>query len=409
MILAHKIALDPTPEQAVYFARACGVSRFAYNWALAEWRRRYKEGEKPNEAKLRKLLNSLKRQQFPWMLEVGKTAPQQAIRNLGIAYKNLFDDLAKLKRGEIKPKEVRRPDFKKKGRHDSFRAENGTASFAIECKRLKLPRVGWVKMREALRFTGRAISVTVSRVADRWFASIQVEIEHMPPVRENQAVVGVDLGVKTLATLSDGTAFPGPKALKANLKRLRRFNRALDRKAKGSANRKKAWMKLARLHARIANIRADAVHKLTTHLVRTYSLIGIEDLNVRGMMKNRSLARAISDIGAGEFRRQLGYKAPMWGSEVVAAPRFFPSSKTCHCCGMVNEALTLADRFWTCAGCLAFHDRDENAAINLEHFARASSARSYACGEISAGDGLEPVVKLASRKQEPSHGMFVHG
>jgi putative transposase len=381
MIIAHKIALDPNEAQESYFARACGTARFAYNWALAEWKRQDLAGEKPSEASLRRKLNSIKDEQFPWMREVTKNAPQQAIKNLGTAFKNFFAGTGK------------DPQFKKKGQHDRFRADNGPDKHhpnAVEVngKRVKLPVIGWVKMREALRFEGNIKSAVVSRTADRWFVSLSVEIEHVPPVRENQAVVGVDLGIKALATLSDETPpIESPKALKRNLKRLKRLSRSLCRKVKGSANRLKAKAKLARLHARIANIRHDALHKLTTDLVKRFDVIGIEDLNVGGMMANRHLARAVADVGLSEFGRQLTYKAAMHGTRVVRVDRWFPSSKTCCDCGHVHAGLTLSEREWSCDACGVIHDRDRNAAINLKNFAAglcgdtAEFSAVTACGE----------------------------
>ena len=394
MILAHKIALDPNVEQAVYFARACGTARFAWNWALSEWQRQYKEGGKPSEAALRKQLNTAKREQFPWMLEVTKVAPQQAIKNLGAAFKRFFEGKAKY------------PRFKKKGIHDSFRAENGPGTFAFDEKRIKLPVVGWVKMREILRLEGKILSATVSRVADRWFVSVTVEVAHQVPVRENQAVGGVDLGVKALATMSDGGAVEGPKALRSNLKKLRRLSRSLSRKVKGSANRRKAKAKIARLHARISNIRKDGLHKLTTELVNRFAVIGIEDLNVKGMMANGKLSRAVADMGFHEFRRQLGYKAAMAGTRIVVADRWSPSSKTCSDCGHVVPTLPLSVRDWVCPACGSVHDRDRNAAINLMNIAASSAVT--ACGAGSSDGGLAPVVKLSAMKQEFSHGSFVH-
>jgi putative transposase len=406
MILAHKIALDPTAAQAVYFARACGTSRFAWNWALARWKQEYalwceyQCGPKPSEASLRRDLNAIKEGTFPWIGEVTKNAPQQAIKNLGVAFKNFFDGRAKY------------PTFKKKGvSRDSFRADNGTDkqhpnAVEVDGRRVKLPVIGWIRMRESVRFTGNIKSVTVSRVADRWFASFTVEIGHSVPVRETQAAVGVDLGVKALATLSDGSVFDGPKALRSNLKRLQRLSRGLSRKARGSANRGRARRKIARLHARIANIRRDSLHKLTSHITSRFSVIGIEDLNVRGMMANRSLARSIADVGMFEFRRQLGYKAAMRGCMIVVADRWFPSSKTCSDCGHVHADLALSDRDWSCDGCGVVHDRDHNAAINLEDMA-ASSAVSV-CGAEGAGARLMPSVKPAAVKQKPTHGMFVY-
>jgi putative transposase len=355
---------------------------------------------------LRRQLNAIKRERFPWMLEVTKAAAQHAIINLGIAFKNFFEDLKKYRPGEIRPKDIRRPKLKRKGQHDAFRADNGPGTFVCDGYQIKLPMIGWIRMRETLRFTGRPLSVAISRMAQRWFASITVEIEHTPPVRENQAAVGVDLGVKALATLSDGTVIKGPQALRRHLGKFRRMAHNLSRKVKGSANWRKAANRLARLHARIVNLRRNALHQATTSLVRRFTLIGIEDLNVRDLLANRRLAQAIADIGAYEFRRQLAYKAPMWSSQVVMAPRFFPSSKQCSACGAVNAALTLSERAWTCRGCGTAHDRDHNAAINLEKFAASSAAA--ACGAMSAGLGPHGRVQLDAMKQEPTHGISVH-
>jgi len=395
MILAHKIALDPNVAQANYFARACGTARFAYNWALNEWQKQYKDGGKPSEAALRRQLNAVKREQFPWMFEVTKVAPQQSIRNLGTAFKRFFAGQGKY------------PRFKKKGDHDSYRADNGPETFEIRDRRIKLPDIGWVRLREPLRFVGRPMSATVSRVADRWFVSVQVEIEPKVSLPENQGkAVGVDLGVKALAIMSDGSVFEGPKALRYYLGKLKRLSRSLSRKVKGSANRRKAKAKLARLHARIANIRRDALHKLTTDIARRFQVIGIEDLNVRGMMANEKLARSIADMGFHEFRRQLGYKAAMRGRTVVVAPRFYPSSKTCSACGHVVPTLPLSVREWTCPACGVVHDRDHNAAVNLERLAVSSTVT--ACGAGSSGDGLAPVTKLPAVKQELNRGLFAH-
>ena len=408
MITAHKIALDPNPAQATYFARACGTARFAYNWALAEWNRQYKAGERPSEAALRRKLNSIKDDEFPWMREVTKNAPQQAIKNLGTAFQNYFADLKKPKRH----RQFHYPQFKKKGKHDSFRADNGPDkdhpnAVEVDDKRVKLPVIGWVKMRESLRFDGQIKSAVVSRVADRWFVSLTVEVEHTPPIRENQAVVGVDLGIKALATLSDDTPpVESPKALRRNLKKLKRLSRSLSRKVKGSANRRKAQVKLARLHARIANVRCDALHKLTTDLVTRFDIIGIEDLNVRGMMTNGHLARAVADVGMSEFGRQLAYKAEMTGARIIIADRWFPSSKTCSDCGHVHTGLTLSDREWSCDDCGVIHDRDRNAATNLMRFAASSAVT--ACGEEGSDVRLWTGVKPDSVKQEPEGEAFAY-
>jgi putative transposase len=262
-------------------------------------------------------------------------------------------------------------------------------------------------MREVLRFNGKIKSATVSRMADRWFVSLTVEVDHTPPVHETQVAGGVDLGVKALATLSDGSAIEGPKALRKNLKTLRRRSRALSRKVKGSANRRKAARKLARLHARISNVRKDALHKATTEIVSRFDVIGIEDLNVRGMMANGNLARAVADVGMFEFRRQLEYKAEIAGVRIVVASPWYPSSKTCSDCGHVHAGLTLSDREWTCDDCGAIHDRDHNAAINLMNITAGSSSVA-ACGAGRAGRDRKAPVKRTAVKQEPTHGIFVH-
>lgn len=394
MIVAHKIALDPNDKQATYFAKCAGVARFAYNWALAEWKRQYEAWKqddslpKPSQAALRRQLNAIKREQFPWMLEVTKCAPQMAIIQLGQAFQNFFAGRA------------RYPQFRKKGVHDRFTLTND--QFSIDGCRIRIPNLGWVRMREPLRFNGKILSATISRVADRWFVSITVDVpdqSHLPKA-ENQGVVGVDLGVSALATLSTGETITGPKPHKALLTRLQRLSRSLSRKQKGSTNRKKAKAKLARLHARIANIRQDALHKLTTDLTRRFHTIGIEDLNVRGMVRNRHLARSIADMGFFEFRRQLEYKAAMRGGQVVIADRWFPSSKICSCCGHKQEELPLSVRRWSCSICGVEHDRDLNAAINLKNYAASSTVS--ACGGEGAGLGGDAKAKPAPMKQEVS-------
>lgn len=397
MLIAHRIALDPTNKQRTYFARASGTARFAWNWALAEWQRQYAARKDDpslpqlSDAALRRQLNGLKREQFPWMFDVTKCAAQEAIIDLGAGFRSFFE-----KRG-------RYPRFKKKGGRDSFCAANEAGTFRVDGQRIKLPVVGWVRMREAVRFTGKLKRVTVSREADRWFASIMVETDDIKPAEQPKEAVGVDLGVTTLATLSDGDPIPGPKAHKAFLKRLRRTSRSLSRKRKGSVNRRKAKAKLARLHSRIAAVRRDATHKATTMLAKTYRRIGIEDLNVRGMARNRHLARSIMDGGFFEFRRQLDYKARFYGATVVVADRWFPSSKTCSCCGSVKAELALSQRTYHCDTCGHEIDRDLNAACNLERLA-ASSAVS-ACGEERSGTVRKPRVKRASAKQEPNSSL----
>lgn len=351
MLLAHKIELNPNNKQATYFAKACGVSRFAYNWALAEWKEEYEAGGRPTETALRRKLNSIKREKFPWMLEITKNAPQMAIIQLGQAFKNFF------------AKRASYPQFRKRGIHDRFTLTND--QFAINDLSIRIPNLGWVRMRESLRFSGKMLSATISRIADRWFVSIAIETQiPLQTVNENQVTVGVDLGVSSFATLSTGEKIPGPKPHKALLSRLRRLSKSLSRKQKGSSNRNKAKLKLSRLHYRIANIRKNATHQLTTKLVNQYSIISIEDLNVKGMLKNRCLSRSIADMGFHEFRRQLEYKAAMYGKQVIKVNRWFPSSKTCSSCNYSFKEMNLSIRNWICPQCETHHDRDVNAAIN---------------------------------------------
>ncbi len=401
MIISHKIRLDPNHKQATYFAKAAGTARFAYNWALAEWQTQYtawKEDNsqpKPSQFSLRKQLNAIKREQFSWMLAVTKNAPQMAIIQLGAAFKNFFAGRAKY------------PQFKKKGKsRDSFTLTND--QFSLDGCRVRIPNLGLVRMRETLRFSGKILSATISRTAEQWFASITVDTQdhnHLPPA-ENQGTVGVDLGVSALATLSTGEKVVGAKPHKALLSRLKRLSRSLSRKVKGSANYHKAKQKLAKLHARIANIRQDSLHQLTTDLTRRFHTLGIEDLKVSGMVKNHHLSRAISDMGFFEFRRQLEYKAAMRGGIVVIADRFFASSKTCSACGKKVDKLPLSVRSWECSTCGASHDRDVNAAINLANYASAAlsshavSSTVAACGGDGSGLGRKPKTKPAPVKQE---------
>jgi putative transposase len=229
---------------------------------------------------------------------------------------------------------------------------------------------------------------------------VLVEQEHIVP--ENSGpVVGVDLGVKTLATLSDGTTEANPRHLRSCLKKLKRLQRAVSRKQKGSGNRKKAAQRLGKLHRTVANQRANTLHQFTSRLAKTKAVVVIEDLNVAGLLTNHQLAQAIGDVGFGAFRRQLSYKAAWYGCQVIVASRWEPSSKTCSGCGWVDDNLTLADRTFRCEHCGQVLDRDLNAAINLAQLAGSSSDSHNACGADGAGQHLAALVKLSAVKQEP--------
>lgn len=418
---AHKIALDPTNVQRTKLSKAAGVSRFAYNWALDHWNTQYAEwkntpeeerGHSPSWYSVRRDLNAIKREQFPWMLESTKCAPEGAIADLGVAFQNAFAGRAKF------------PKFKKKGRSAaSFRATGfgPTGSFDIKGKRIRVPKIGWVRMREEFRWSdAKILSATFSERAGKWFVSIACEIPDenstRPPAPDG-TVVGVDLGVREYAT-SDSELIQVPRAYRESERQLRRAQQSLSRKTgpdrragqKASSNWKKQQRKVARLHMRTANVRADWLHKLTNDLSSRYAVIGIEDLNVKGMAKNRHLAKSVSDAGFGEFRRQIEYKTAERGGVVVVADRWYPSSKTCSACGTVKTTrLPLSVREWRCSDCGTEHHRDINAAMNLKNLAASSAVT--ACGEFSTSTQLDfgPAEQVASVKQEPASDMLKSG
>jgi len=282
---------------------------------------------------------------------------------------------------------------------NSFRL---TGTIRFEGRRIQLPRIGKIRIKEKrdVYCRGRILLATVSRRADRWFVSVSMEEEIPDPTPRGGVSVGVDLGVKTLATLSDGTVFVNPRALGRRLRKLRQLSKSLSRKKNGSRNREKAKLRLARMYLRIFNIRQDTLHKVTTHLAKSHSRIVIEDLCVSGMMKQRRLARAIADVGFYKFRRMLEYKCQWYGSELMVAPRTFPSSKLCSRCGHRKKELSLSEREYVCEQCGVRIDRDLNAALNL--VAASWSETENACGEdVRLGGSLGP-AEQTSVKQEPN-------
>lgn len=356
MIKAHKIRLHPTPEQATYFAKAAGTARFVWNWGLAEWNRQYEAGEKPTAFKLKKQFNAIRREQFPWTWDVTKNASDQPFLDLGKAFTAFWEGKA------------RRPKFKsKKQCRPSFYLAND--QFELGDHRIWVPKLGWVNMAEQLRFEGRVIGARLTKTADRWFVSIQVELFEVLPEKKT-AAVGIDVGLNRLATLSTGEGVENQAFLKTNLKKLRQANKRLHRRKPGSKNREKARRQVARLHYRITCMRDDVLHKVTTKLANCYGLIGVEDLNLRGLLKNRSLSRSFSDAALGKLRDLLTSKVEQQGGRIIKIGRFFPSSKTCHCCGWKWEAMTLTDRVFLCENLACPYDgfpqdRDHNAAQNI--------------------------------------------
>ncbi|MGH2517555.1 MAG: RNA-guided endonuclease InsQ/TnpB family protein [Ktedonobacterales bacterium] len=408
VLRAYKTELALNDRQVTACKRHAGAARYAYNWGLRRKQEAYAAtGRSPSAIDLHRELNALKQTELPWMYEVSKCAPQEALRNLDTAFAHFFRRVQRTQdgtgTGKVGKVGYPHPKTKKRGL-GSFRL---TGSIVIFPAAIQLPRLGRVRLKERgyLPISGtpsaRVLSATVSEQAGHWYVSVQVEQQREVPTNTGP-VIGVDLGVKTLATLSDGTVIANPKPLKRRLKKLKRLHRAVSRKRKGSKNRKKAVRKLASAYRSVANQRANTLHQVTTWLAKTKSVIVIEDLNVAGLLKNHHLAHAIGDVGFGEFRRQLTYKAAWYGSQVVVASRWEPSSKTCSHCGWIDHDLTLADRMFHCEQCGVVRDRDVNAAINLSKLAGSSPESQNACGEESAGPSRRSRVKLSSVKQEPN-------
>jgi putative transposase len=430
MQLTHKIALCPTPEQVDYFKRACGTARRVWNWALNEWNKQYASGGKPNAMALKKQFSAIKytdpqwldEKGRPWLRDIHRDAHAQPFAHLAKAWERFFTDL---KAG----KQAHPPRFKKKGRcRDSFYVAND--QFRLDGKTIRLPKIGEVAMTEELRFKGKILGATVSRTADRWFVAVQVEVPDAQFYRRRTSheVNGIDLGVKAAATISNGEVVEAPQPLKVALRRLKIRGRRLSRKLEAvkemagfgrhaclpkgtrlpvSNNRQKSAATLARLPARLANLRADFTHKLTTRLCRENQALVIEDLNVKGMLANEKLARAISDVGFGVFRSQLEYKAKRYGTHLIIADRWYPSSRLCSICGWKNEALTLRDREWTCPACGTHHDRDLNAALNLKRLATETAlpvASPSSNGGAAAGRVPAVVGKVTPVRDELAVG-----
>ena len=408
MQLTHKIALFPSPSQETYFASACGTARMVWNWALAEWNKQSIDGLKPNAMALKKQFNAMKYDLYPWLKDIHRDAHAQPFTYLGRAWDRFF-----MARKAGKPAYV--PRFKKKGRcRESFYVAND--KFKLEQAAICLPKIGKIQASEELRFSGKILGATVSRQANRWFVAIQVDMldtEYYKP-RIKNGITGVDLGIKAAATLSNGETISLPKPLKKSLRRLRIRGRRLNRKLEAakvkagfsrktrlpagtklptSSNRRKCAIKLAKLHMRIANLRMDFTHKLTTRICRENQAVVIEDLHVKGMLANDKLSRAISDVGFGQIRTQLEYKALRYGTRLVVADRWYPSSRLCSCCDWHNDTLKLTDREWTCPACGIHHDRDVNAALNLKRLA-AETALPVASlsGKDDAAKGKFPAA-----------------
>ena len=393
-----------------------GAARFAYNAGLAHVKAALDAGEKP-EWSYFSLINwwnankdtlAVSADGVPWWRENSKRAAETGLRWLADGLSNW----SKSRKGKRKGRRVGFPKFKSKDRETprfSYSTSGAHTGGLIkgDPKALWLPRIGRVHCFENVtaRVDGaRVLNMTISRRGGRWYAALTVERDE-PTVKQapKGGAVGIDLGVKALATLSDGTVIPNPHHLQADEQRLKRAQQALSRKMKGSKRRAKAKDRVARLHARIANRRTDTLHKLTARLAQTYSDICIEDLNVAGMVKNHHLAKAVSDASFSELRRQLEYKTAKTGAKLHVIDRWYPSSKTCSNCGSVKTKLSLTERTYTCGNCGLVIDRDLNAAINIMVAGSAPETLNAHGGTVRRSDPsgratLDPV------KCEPSSG-----
>lgn len=393
--ISHKIELKPNNKQKTYFHKAFGCSRFAYNWGLAEWQRRYKEGEKVNTYGLKKSFNAIKKDKYPFVLEVTKYATQQPFINLGKAFKKFFEDLKKgiVSYPQFKKKKDNEGSFYIGGDHVSLSDINRNSKTfkniphneKLKRQYLKVPNLGWVKMTERLRFNGKINGVIISQKGNKYFVSFSVQITEQEYSRTHpkscfdkaNRKVGIDLGIKSALMLSDGVAVDNPRPLKKNLRKIKKISRQLDKRIHArtkqerlegkekSNNYRKLLVKLSNTHRKVSNIRRDFIQKVTTILTTHYSHIALEDLNVKSMVKNHRLAQSISDVAFGELCKHIEYKSQLNGVKISKADRFYPSSKTCSVCGNIKQDLKLRDRTYHCEKCGAVIDRDYNASLNL--------------------------------------------
>ncbi|HYS39173.1 MAG TPA: IS607 family element RNA-guided endonuclease TnpB [Pseudonocardiaceae bacterium] len=412
VIHAYRFALAPTPIQDAALRSHCGAQRFAFNWGLDQVRANLaqRDAERsygvPDQQltpsvswsayHLRKSWNQTKAMVAPWWAENSKEAYASGLSNLAAALGNWRDSRSGTRRGSA----IRFPRFRGKRSRLSCRFTTGAFGLVDTDRRhVRLPRIGAVRTHESTRTlarhvdrgTSRIRSATITHQRGRWFVSFSVEVDRGDPApRRPNAVVGVDLGVKSLAVLSSGEVIANPKHLEVAQRELRRLQRQAsrrqgpDRRTRQvpSARWRKAQARIARVHTAVANARRDGLHQLTTRLVRTYGTIVIEDLNVAGMLRNRRLARRIAGVGMGELRRQIDYKTGWAGSRVHVADRWYPSSRTCSGCGVVKAKLRLSERMFHCEHCSLVLDRDLNAARNLAQLVSEVTAgmSSPSCG-----------------------------
>jgi putative transposase len=377
VIVRYRFRFNPTEAQRCTLARVFGCCRYVYNWALKlrseAW---VQQNGSLSYSHTSVLLTALKsKPEHAWLREVSSVPTQQALRHLETAFVHFF------------AKRARFPTFKRKSGVQSAEYTRSAFKWDAGNHRLSLSGLGRLRVRWSREFTSHPSTVTVLKdAAGRYFVSLCLDEKPklLQPVGQ---VVGIDLGITALATLSSGEKIENPRPLRRLTRRLSRAQRALSRKQKGSKRRAAQRLKVSRLHARIADTRRDYLNKVTTDLIRRFDVIALEDLNVRGMVQNHALARTLSDAALGEFRRMLEYKAKGYGRELRFVDRFYPSSKQCSHCGEVRKDLPLGIREWDCSGCGSHHDRDLNAARNILAAGQAVSARG---GRVRPGPGISP-------------------
>lgn len=361
MFQGYRFRIYPNAAQREQIDRTIDCARWAYNKALEVRKSAYEaRGENVSTYDTMAMVPGWKRER-PWLAEADSCALREAVRDLGQAYDGFF------RRCREGAKAPGYPRFR--SRHDSYQSyrTNSSTVSVVDGRHIRLPKLGLVKARVSREVEGRVLSATVKRTpAGKYFCTICATDVPLPPaVPGNVETMGVDAGIKDIAVCSDGSRFANPRALARSERKLRREQRRLSRKRKGSSNYLRQKEKVARVNEKIANRRKDALHKATTSIVRESQAVAVEDLNVKGMLKNRKIAKAAADASMGELRRQLRYKAARHGRAYVEVDRWFPSSRLCSECGAVNASLELSERSWACPECGAVHDRDLNAARNI--------------------------------------------
>ena len=377
----------PTPEQEQHLVRTFGCVRYVWNWALRARTDAFRAGERMGYPATDKALTLLKQQpETVWLNEVSSVCLQQALRDLQAAFSNFFD------------KRTAYPSFKRKEARQSANYTERGFSFDPERRILKLAKIGTIKVKWSRKAIPHPSSIRLIRTATgKYFVSLVVETQPAP-LPETGESVGIDFGVARLATLSNGERIANPKHGAKWQRRLAFYQKRLARATKGSKRRMKAKRHVARIHEKIANSRSDTLHKLSTDLVTRFDVICVEDLNLRGMVKNHSLARSLHDASIGTAIRMIEWKAERYGKKVVKIDRWFPSSKTCSGCGHVVEKLPLSVREWTCPECGTIHDRDANAAANILAVGQTVSAHGSGI-RLKRDTSRESVPKRSANRQ----------